>query len=266
MSALVRGQQRRHTRRIVRLLRAEARSLLIGRRQGWALAVAVLGSLAGGAASSALVAQLGQMPALDAATTIVSRGSAALLAITLLAGLGVAGPYRDGAWVHAALAVPGPTRRLIIAASPVIALGLLLAAVAALAAILGAAVVALPAASAIVIAVSAHLAIAALWSLWMLLLAHAIRSPMGVLAIGAGLPLVVEPLVGGLLAQTSTPEVRWLLPSTALRAIGELPVVEGVVIARLDPQLVPLVVAVVAGWTAVLAAAAWLRMRSPQPR
>lgn len=266
MSTTITRTRGERTRRIVRRVRAEVRALLIGRRQGWALAIAIFGSAAGGAASSALVAQLGQMPALDAATTIVSRGSAALLAITLFAGLGVAGPYRDGAWVHAALAEPRPTRRLLNAAAPTVALGLALAATAALAAILGAAVVALPAASAIAIAMGAHLAVAALWSLWMLLLAHAMRSPLGVLAIGAGLPLVVEPLLGGLLAQTPMPEARWLLPSTALRALGELPVVEGAVIARLEPQLVPLVVIVVAGWTSVIVAAAWLRMRSPQPR
>lgn len=239
---------------------------LRGRGLWWAAVVAVGGSLLGGLAMAALVLPFDDIASLEASTVVVSRGSSTPVAVALLTSFAVAGPYRDGSWLHAALAVPRPARRMLAGAAPVIALGLGLGVLGVAAAAAGAAIVDASALAALPAAGAAQLAVVAVWSVWLLCLGHATRSPLATLGIGAGLPLIVEPALSGLLAQSSLGEARWLLPATSLRSLAELPVGDGAVLDGPPLELAPLLAATALGWTAIAALAGWLRARGAQPR
>ncbi|MGY3127975.1 hypothetical protein ACVWW9_001474 [Agrococcus sp. UYP33] len=255
------------TRPRFRTLAAAELAAMRGRRLGWAVVLAAAGSCVGGLAMAALVLPFDAAAAIEASTVVVSRGSAAAVAVAVLAALAVAGPYRDGSWMHAALAVPHVGRRLAAGAVPAVGLGVGLGAVAIASAAVGAALVDASALRALPAAAAAHLGAIAVWSVWLVCLAHATRSPLATLGIGAGLPLVAEPALAGLLAMTPMADARWwLLPGIALRSLAEVPVGEGVVLDGPSPAQLPLLLASVLGWTAAAALAAWLRARGAQPR
>lgn len=248
-----------------RLVTAELAALR-GRRLAVAAAVSAVGSLVGGLAMGALLLPFAEASPVEASTVVVSRGSAAPTAIAVLAALAVAAPYRDGSWMHAALGVPSPVARLVAGAVPIAAIAMGLGAIAVGAAAAGAAVVHPVALGALPLAGAAHVGAIAIWTVWMLGLAHASRSPALTLALGAGLPLVVEPAIAGLLAHSAAAEARWLLPALALRSLAELPVGDGSVLDGPPPELAPAIGAAAVCWTAVAAVAAWLRARGPLPR
>lgn len=245
---------------------AGALAALRGRRLGWAAVVAAAGSFLGGLAMAGLALRFGGATAIETSTVVVSRGSSAPLAVAVLAGLAVAAPYRDGSWLHAALAAPSPARRMLAGAVPVVSLAIVLGVVAVAAAAAGAAILGPSPLAALPLAGAAHLGVVALWSTWMLGLGHATRSPLATLGIGAGMPLVVEPALSGLLAQTPLAEARWLLPATSLRSLAELPVGDGAVLDGPPPEAAPLLVIAALGWTAAAVLAGWLRARAAQPR
>ena len=254
-------------RRFARLALAELVAMR-GRRLAWCAAVATLGSFAGGLAMGALVVPFaGAIDPAEASTVVVSRGSAAQAAVAVLAGLAIAAPYRDGSWMHAALAAPSPMRRLLAGAVPVLALALGLGGLAIAAAAAGASLVEPGALAALPAAAGIHLAVVGVWTWWMLCLAHASRSALATLAVGQGLPLVVEPALAGLLAQTAMADARWaLLPSLALRSLGELPSGGGAVLDGPPPEQAPLLLVALTAWTAAATVVAWLRARRAQPR
>lgn len=235
-------------------------------RLRWILALALAASLAGGLVYGALAARLGDIDAIELQTAVVSRGAATQLAIVLVVLVAVAGPYRDGSWLHAALAEPRPSRRLLVSALPVLACCAALALVSAAAALAGAGLVGRLELSGVALAVSLHLAVSSIWALWVLGLAHAVRSPMLVLAVGAGLPIVVEPAVAGLLTQAELGALRWSLPGQALRAIAELPSAGGGLLQPVPSEALPAVIPTIVACTAVVGTAAWLRLRGAQPR
>lgn len=249
-----------------RALAAGELAALRGRRLWWAAVVAAAGSFVGGLAMAGLALQLDGVAAVEASTVVVSRGSSAAVAIAVLASLAAAGPYRDGSWLHAALAVPSPARRILAGAVPAAVLGLVLAVIAVAAAAVGAAVVDPQTLGALPLAGAAHVAVVVVWTVWMLCLAHATRSPLATLGVGAGLPVVVEPALSGLLAQSVLADARWLLPATTLRSLAELPVGQGAVLDGPAPEHAPLLVAAATGWTALAVLAGWLRARGAQPR
>lgn len=251
--------------RLARLAAAELVALR-GRRLWWSAVVAATGSLVGGLAMAALLLPFDGASAIESSVVVVSRGSSAAIAVALLASLGVAAPYRDGAWMHAVLAVPAPAPRLAASAVPVVALGVAVGGIAVSAAAAGAAIIDAGALASLPLAAASHLVVVALWSVWMLCLAHATRSPLATLAVGAGLPLVAEPAIAGALAHSAAPEARWLLPGTALRSLSELPVGSGVVLDGPPPEHAPALVVAVAGWTALAVLAACARARGAQPR
>ncbi|WP_405216154.1 hypothetical protein [Agrococcus sp. Ld7] len=240
--------------------------LLHDSRLRWLFAGALLASFAGGLVHGALAARLGGMDAIELQTAAVSRGAATPLAVVLLVLIAVAGRYRDGSWLHEALAEPRPTRRLLVSAAPV------LAACGAIALSCGAAAAAGSGAAGRIepglalVAVGLHLVVSGIWALWMLGVAHATRSTMLTLAIGAGLPVVVEPAIAGLLAQGDLGALRWLLPGQALRAIAELPATGGVLLQPVPPAVLPAALGTIVACTAAIGMAAWLRERGPQPR
>lgn len=251
--------------RVGSLLAGELAALR-GRRLGWAGAVAAVGSFVGGLAMGALALPFDDAAAIEVSTVVVSRGSSAPVAVALLASLAVAGPYRDGSWLHAALAVPSPARRMLAGAVPVAGVGVALGTIAVIAAAVGAAVVDPSALAALPLAGAAQLAAIGAWSVWLLCLGHATRSPIATLGIGAGLPVVVEPALSGLLALSPLAEARWLLPATSLRSLAELSVGDGALLDGPDLALAPLLATAVLGWTAVAALAGWLRACGAQPR
>ena len=239
---------------------------LRGRRLWWSAVVAATGSFVGGVAMAAVLLPFDDASAVESSVVVVSRGSTAAVAVALLASLGVAAPYRDGAWMHAVLAAPAPAPRLAATAVPVVALGLGVGAIAVAATAVGAAIVHPGALAALPLAATAHLAAVGVWSVWMLCLAHATRSPVATLAVGAGLPLVAEPGLAGAIAHSALPEARWLLPGTVLRSLSELPIGSGAVLDGPTPERVPMLVAAAAGWTALAVLAALARARGAQPR
>lgn len=251
--------------------RASMAAMLLGlahdARLRWVLAVAVAASLVGGLLHGALAARLGGIDAIELQTAAVSRGAATQLVVVLVVLIAVAGPYRDGTWLQLALAEPRPTRRLLVSTVPVLAVCGALALVCASAATAGAGAAAggiEP--SAVVLPVGLQLVVSSIWTLWVLGLAHAVRSPMLTLAVGAGLPIVVEPAVAGLLTPAGLGSLRWALPGQALRALAELPATGGGLLqpvpsAALTPAILTIVVC-----TGAVGAAAWLRLRGPQPR
>lgn len=245
---------------------AEVRRLSRDRRQRWVLVFAVVASLGGGLLNAALAAQLGGVDAVELQTAIVSRGAATPLAIVLVMTIAVAGTYRDGSWLHAALAEPRPFRRLLVGAVPALAICLILALVSAGSATAAATVVSAIDPTSVVLATCLHLAVSSIWALWMLCLAHAVRSPIWTFAIGAGLPIVVEPAVAGLLTQAGLGGHRWALPGQALRAMAELPVLGDALLQPVPPEALPVAVTSIVVCTAAAATAAWLRLRGPQPR
>ncbi|WP_035254969.1 hypothetical protein [Agrococcus lahaulensis] len=245
----------------LREAKAELVAMLGGRRPWLPLALAVVGSALAGLAAGGLLAQTGASSDLEAATVVVARGSAAQLAIVVLASLGVAAPYRDGSWMHAALANPSAARRLALSIAAMLVPALLLAVLSSAAALAGAAALVRPGAGAVLVAAGIHLATSAAWAVWMAALAHASRSPMLVLAAGLALPLLVEPGIAGALALASLDGLRWLLPGQALRALAEGIVADGAVLARIDAAAMRLGGAAAVGWTAIVVLAAWARMR-----
>ncbi|WP_413316869.1 hypothetical protein AA0Z99_09590 [Agrococcus sp. 1P02AA] len=245
---------------------AELRGLLRGRRQGWVLVLAVAGSLAGGLTSGAIAAQVGSVGPLELATMSVSRGAATPIAVALLAALAVAGPYRDGGWLHAVLGEPRALPRALAGAVPMLGLSLLLGLLSAtIAAVSAAALVGFDL-GALALAVSAHLLVTTIWSAWMLCLAHATRSPLATLAVGVGVPVIVEPALAGLMAQLRLDPARWALPGQALRAVGEVAAGGGAVLLPVPVGALAIAVAAIAACTLAAVLAAWLRMRAAQPR
>lgn len=89
---------------------------------------------------------------------------------------------------------------------------------------------------------------------------------MLVLGIGIGLPLLVEPGVAAGLALVDAAPARWMLPTTALRAVMEGAVDTPVTLAPIGDGAVAVAVAAIGCWTLLAVAAAWARMRSAQPR
>jgi hypothetical protein len=251
--------------RFARLTVAELAALR-GRRLWWAAVVAATGSLTGGFAMAALVLPFERASAVESSIVIVSRGSTATVAVALLASLAVASPYRDGAWMHAALAAPSPALRMAASAVPVVALGTAVGAIALTAAAVGAAILDPAAVAALPLAAALHLAVVAVWSVWMLCLAHATRSPLATLAVGAGLPLVAEPAIAGALAQSSVPDARWMLPGATLRSLAELPIGTGAVIDGPPAAYAPMLAAAALTWTAIAVLAAWSRVRGAPSR
>lgn len=252
--------------RVMQPVRAEVVATVLGRRAWVWLIVAVFGSAVSGLISGGLLSQMSSASAIEQATVIVARGSAAQIAIVVLASAGIAGAYRDGSWMHAALACPNAARRLGIGLAAVLPITVALGAVSAVAAIAGAAPFARADPPALVIAIGLQLLISGIWGLWIISLAHAVRSPLVVLAIGLGLPLVVEPGLGGGFALAGVDGLRWLLPGQALRAVAERAAGEGAVLAGVeDAALVTAILATV-GWSALALAGAWWRMRGAQPR
>lgn len=251
-----------------RLARSAAGELaaLRGRRLWWSAVVAAAGSLVGGMAMAGLVLPFEEASAIEASTVVISRGSASAVAVAVLASLAVAGPYRDGSWMQAALAVPSPAPRLVASGVPTVVLGAGIGAVAVASTAIGAGLVDPSALGALPPAAAAHLAAVAVWSAWMACLAHATRSPLATLGVGAGLPLVAEPAVAGALAQAAMPDARWLLPATSLRSLSELPVGDGAVLDGPPPGLAPVIVAAALGWSVLAVIAAWLRAGGAQPR
>ncbi|MGC5077268.1 hypothetical protein [Agrococcus sp. DT81.2] len=251
--------------RLARLAAAELIALR-GRRLWWAVVVGGAGSFAGGFAIAALVLPFDEASAVESSIVVVSRGSTAAVAVALLASLAVAGPYRDGAWMHAALAAPSPGMRMIAGAVPVVALSTGVAAIAVTAAAAGAAVLDPDPLAALPLAAAGHLAVVAVWSVWMLCLAHATRSPLATLAVGAGLPLAVEPAIAGALALSAIPGARWLLPGATLRSLAELPIGIGAVVEGPSLADAPMLAAAALGWTALAILAAWARAHGAPPR
>lgn len=257
--------------RFARLASAEAAALR-GRRLWWSAVVAAGGSLVGGLAMAGLLVAFDGASAVEWSTVVVSRGSTAPIAVALLASLGVASGYRDGSWMHAALAAPAPAMRIAASAVPTLAIGLGLGAVAAVAAVAASVLVdpgrlvSVGVLAALPLAVAVHVTVAVVWSAWMLCVAHATGSPLATLGIGAGLPLVIEPAVAGALAQTALADARWLLPGASLRSLAELPVGRGAVLDGPPPELAPALAAAALGWTAIAAIAAWARARGPRRR
>lgn len=244
---------------------AELGLLLQDRRLGVLAVLAALCSLAAGFVTAALAARLGGVAPIELQLAVVSRGAASQLAVVLVMTIAVAGRYRDGSWLHAALAQPRPGRRLLVAATPLLPACLALGLLCALAAATGAAIVGRADPTAVLVPVCLHLAALSIWSLWMLGLAHLSRSPLLTLALGAGL-LMVEPAVAGLLAQAGLDGWRWLLPGQALRALAELPAVGGALLQPVPPAALPTAIAAIVACTGAIGAAAWLRLRGPQPR
>lgn len=235
-------------------------------RLRWILAFSMVVSFGGGLMHGVLAERLGGIDAIELQTAVVSRGAATQLAIVLLMVVAVASPYRDGTWLHAALAEPRPLRRLLIFGAPLLALCVVLAAASAAAATAGASAVDQLEPGGVALSGSLHLAVMLLWALWLLCLAHATRSPMLTMVIGAGLPIVVEPALAGLLAQADLGTLRWLLPGQALRAIAELPATGGGLLQPVPAEGLPVAVATLVACTAAAVAAAWLRLRGSQPR
>lgn len=251
---------------VLRAGRAELAAMLLGRRLWIPVAIAVVGSALAGLAVGGLLSRAAASSDLEAATAIVARGSAAQLAIVVLASLGVAGPYRDGAWLHAALAHPRPARRLALTAVPMLVPALLLAAVSSATAVAGAAVLVRPSLGAILTATGVHLVASTAWAAWMAALAHATRSPMLVLAVGLALPLIVEPGIGGALVGAGLDGLRWLLPCHALRALAEGTVADGAVLAPIGDDAVRVAASAALGWTVIAVLGAWARLRGTRPR
>lgn len=248
-----------------RLLHAEALATLVGRRAGVVLALAIAGSVVAGLVAGALLAQLEAGDG-ETAVAIVSRGSAAQLAITVFASLSIAGPYRDGSWMQSALALPSAALRLLVSVLLVLLVASAVAVVADGAAVAGAAAFAKAGPSALLRAVAVSLFASGIWAVWMAGLAHATRAPMLVLAVGVGLPLLLEPGLASALSLTEVEQVRWLLPTTALRALSEGYVEDPVMLAPVGTEAIGLAIAAVLSWTALAVAAAWIRMRGAQPR
>jgi hypothetical protein len=245
---------------------AELAAMVLGRRPWIPGAIALVGSGLAGLAVGGLLSQAAASSDLEAATAIVSRGSAAHLAIAVLASLGVAGPYRDGGWMHAALAHPRPAPRLALTVVPMLLPALILAALSSAAAVAGAAALVQPSLDATLAATGIHLGTCTAWAVWMAALAHASRSPMLVLAVGLALPLIVEPAVSGVLVAAGLGGFRWLMPAQALRALAEGVVVDGAVLAPVGDEPVRLAVAALVGWTAIAVLAAGARLRGARPR
>lgn len=235
-------------------------------RPRWILACSVAASFGGGLVHGALAAQLGGIDAVELQTAVVSRGAATPLAVVLLMMVVVADPYRDGSWLHAALAEPLPLRRLLVSAVPALAACCLLALVSAAAATAGAGVTRPIEFAVVAGSFGLHLAVTSIWALWMLGLAHATRSPLLTLAVGAGLPIVVEPTLAGLLSQTDLGALRWLLPGNALRAVAEQPAIGGGLLQPVPPEALPAAIVTITACTLGIGTSAWLRLRGPQPR
>lgn len=235
-------------------------------RLRWILVFALIASFGGGLVHGAIAERLGDIDAIELQTAVVSRGAATPLAVVLVVLVAVAGPYRDGSWLHAVLAEPRPSRRLLVSAVPVLAGCAVLALASAVSATAGAAAAGRLEPDGVAVSVCLHLAVTSIWTVWVLSIAHATRSTMLTLAVGAGVPIVLEPTVAGLLAQADLGALRWLLPGQALRAIAELAATGGVLLQPVPTEALPTAVATIVACTAAVGTAAWLRLNGSQPR
>lgn len=245
---------------------AELRRLTRDGRYRWILACSLLVSFGGGLVHAAIAAGLTGVEAIELQTAVISRGAATPLGVVLLMVVAIAGPYRDGSWLHAALAEPRASRRLLVSAVPIGAACAVVAVASAAAATAGAAVMGRIEPPSIMLSTALHLAVTQIWALWMLCLAHATRSPMLTLAIGAGLPILIEPATAGLLTQADLGDLRLALPGQALRALAELPATGGALLQPVPAEALPLAIVTIVICTGAAAASAWLRLRRPQPR
>lgn len=245
---------------------AELRGLLRGRRQGWVLVFAVVGSLAGGITSGGIATQLSGVEPLELSTMSISRGAATPIAVALLAAVAIAGPYRDGGWLQPVLSEPRALPRALAGGVPMLGASVLLGLLAATVAAVSAGALAGFDPGSFALAASAHVVVTAIWGLWMLCLAHATRSPLLTIAVGVGMPVVVEPALAGLLAQLQLDPARWALPGQALRAVGEAGAGGGALLLPISAQALAIAVATIAICTLAAVLAAGLRMRAAQPR
>ncbi|MFC7432311.1 MULTISPECIES: hypothetical protein [unclassified Agrococcus] len=239
-------------------LRAEMLRIRGTRRLVGIALTAILATVASAATVALLVDALRPGPA-EAAVVAVHRGSAAQVAIAVVVALLVGGDHRHGTATLAWMQLGGRRRLAIVAAvqaalAAAVALG---SASAALAIVTGVAAAPMHAVPAVV---AAHVGLMVVWSAWLACVATLTGSTLATLACGLVVPIAVEPVVSGLLAAAGASGVQRLLPTTALRMLGELAAGgERVVIAPAstsDAWLVPCVVVV---WTCVLAALAWRR-------
>lgn len=235
-------------------------------RLRWVLVFALIVSFGGGFVHGAIAEALGDIDAMELQTAVVSRGAASPLAVVLVVLVAVAGPYRDGSWLHAVLAEPRPARRLLVSTVPVLAGCAVLALASAASATAGAAAAGRFEPDGVAVSVCLHLAVTSIWTVWLLGIAHATRSPILTLAIGAGVPIVLEPTAAGLLTQVDLGALRWLFPGQALRAIAELPATGGVLLQPVPIEAQLTAAATIVACTAAVGAAAWLRLRGSQPR
>lgn len=240
------------------VVRAELLRLRGGRRIAVLAAVAVGASTASALSTALLVGALRPAP-LEAAVVAVHRGSAASVAIALAVAVLVGADHRHGtaalAWMQL-----GGRRRLLVIAAVQVALAATLAALGggmALAAVGLLADAAFEGAPAVL---AAHVALMALWSTWLVCVVTLTGSMLTTVACGLAVPLVVEPAVAGALVAAGAPGFERMLPTTALRMLGELAAAgERVVLAPGSPDDAWIVPCVVVGWTVLLTGLAWRR-------
>ncbi|SDH34058.1 hypothetical protein [Agrococcus jejuensis] len=237
-------------------MRAEVLRLRGGRRIAVIVAVAIAATVASALSTALLVGALAPDP-LEASVVAVHRGSAAALAVALAVGLLVGADHRLGtaslAWMQL-----GGRRRLVVVAGVQTALAAILAlasggvALAIVGALAGAALEAVP------LVLVAHVALMMLWSTWLTCSVVITRSQLVTIAVGIVGPVVVEPAVAGALAAAGARGFERLLPSTALRMLGELAATDDRVVlastAAGDAWILP---CVVVGWSVLLMGLAW---------
>lgn len=239
-------------------LRAEVLRVRGGRRLAGIALVALVATCASAATVALLVGALAPAP-VEVAVAAVHRGSAAHVAVAVAVGLLVGGDHRTGtatlAWMQL-----GGRRRLAVVAAVQAGLAAALA--------IGSAVVALGMVAlatrapmeAVAAVVAAHVGLTALWSTWLVCVATLTGSTLATIACGLVVPMAVEPVSSGLLVAAGAGGVQRILPTTALRMLGELAAGgERVVLAPAAASDAWLVPCVVLAWTGVLAALAWRR-------
>lgn len=237
---------------------AEVLRLRGGRRIAVIVAVAIVATTASALSTALLVGALVPGP-IEASVVAVHRGSAGALAVALAVGLLVGADHRIGtatlAWMQL-----GGRRRLVVVAAVQAALAAILAlasggaALAVVGALAGATLGSVP------LVLAAHVALMTVWSTWLTCSIVITRSQLVTIVVGVVGPIVVEPAVAGALAAAGASGLERLLPSTALRMLGELAAAgDRVVLAPAAPDDAWIVPCVVVAWTALLAGLAWCR-------
>jgi hypothetical protein len=232
-------------------LRGTRRALAIG-------ATALLATLAATAAAVLLVSTHAPGAA-EAAIVAIHRGSGAQVGVAVAVGLLVGADHRHGTATLGWLQLGGHGRLAAVAVGQAIVAIVVATACAAIALALVTALTGAPMRD-IPLALGSHVALAVLWSWWLVCLATLTRSTLVTIACGVLVPAVVEPAIAGSLAMVGAEAVQRLLPSTALRMLGELEAPgDRVVLAAVDPVDPVLLPVVVGGWTLLLTVLALLR-------